>query len=127
MSESAVAEAKTDERAQALADMRALLDFIEQHPEIAMPTFNTVLVRVNTRDDLAAIARLGSWEKVYNGEYFSLVKQFGTHTLDVFTDRSVVCRKVITGTRTVPATAEHVEEVTEWVCEDGSLLSPVRS
>lgn len=126
MTESIVTEnAATDERAQMIRGLHDLAEFLAAQPAIT-PCSQTYNVYVTDRDELTRIARLGSWRKVYNGPYFSLVKDFsGGVRLEVFTDRSTVCRKVVTGQRTIPAqpaTDERVEDIVEWQCDDAVLL-----
>ena len=68
-------------------------------------------------------ARTATWEKVYNGEWFYLRRDFGEDlSLDIATSRDTVCRRVVVGTETVPATPEREVEVVEWVCDDAVVL-----
>ena len=117
----------TDTRTAAIAGLRQLAYFLEHNPAIPMPS-NRLLARVN-REQLALLARNGGWRKEYMGDFFSLVKEFpGGLELDLYTDRVEVCRKIVTGTRVVPAqpaTPERTEDVEEWVCKD-SLLGGAR-
>ena len=87
--------------------LRALATFLEEHPEIDMDGQNITLLKYcMERDEVATIARAGSWQKVY-------------------TDRAQVCRRVVVGKRTVPAVPAqpaHEEDIVEWVCEDEPLL-----
>lgn len=120
MSETAV---EVTERELVIQGLREFADFLEAHPTIPASQQN-FLSYVYTREELAKIARLTSWQKVYEGDnYFTLRKTFSSGArFDVYTERSQVCRKVVTGTRTVAATPEHEEEIVEWVCEDAALL-----
>jgi len=53
-----------------------------------------------------------------------LVREFGGDvSLHVNAARSTVCRRVVTGTKVIPARPEHTVEEVEWVCEDQSLLA----
>jgi hypothetical protein len=117
--------AAAKKRVDAIQGLRDLADFLEQHPGVPAPTYNTLNVGGESREDLARIARLCPWQKDFGGEYFSLRKIFkGPLTLDVYVSRDQVCRKIVTGTRIVPAVEaqpEREEEVTEWVCEDALL------
>jgi hypothetical protein len=117
---------KDRERADAIQGLRDLADFLEQHPGVPAPTYNALLVS-STKEMLTRIARMASWTKDYGGEYFSLKKEFlGGLTLDIYTSRSEVCRKVVVGERVVPARPaepERVEEVVEWVCEEALLAA----
>ncbi len=103
--------------------LRDLADFLELHPEIDahVQTYN---VFVYTKEDLSKIARLTSWEKHYEGSYFMLRKQFSDGLkLDINIERTKICKQVVTGQRVIPAVPEHTEDVTEWVCEDSSILA----
>ena len=114
------------ERACVIQGLRDLADFLDAHPNVPVPgSEQTLNVFVDDRATLAAIAREGRWEKHYYTNWFTLVAAFGPITLHINLDREQVCRKVVTGSRVVPARAaepEHVEEVTEWICEDLPLL-----
>lgn len=114
------------DRQECIAGLRELADFLDAHPEVAAPLYSSLLSRVNTREDLMAVAQIGGWKKVYEGEYFTLRRTFAGVTLDVYTDRTTVCRKVVTGQRVVPARPECTEDVFEWVCEEQSLLAGER-
>lgn len=110
--------------------LRDMADFFENHPDLKFPHYSGLNVFVNTREEIAEIARQSTWSKVYAGHWFCLRKQFGSDlTLEINISREEVCRKVVTGTRVVPAmpampaTEETVEEVTEWVCDETSLLA----
>ena len=118
----------TDERRTAFIQaLRECATFLETHPTVKQPVYNVLNVFVNTKDELAAYARVTSWEKTYNGEWFWLAKAFGQDLrLDITVSRETVCRKVVTGTKVVPAVEaqpERVEETFDWVCEDASLLA----
>jgi hypothetical protein len=114
------------DRQQFTTSLRALADFLDAHPEVPCPHYIVLNVFTDDRPTLAAVARTGRWEKVYNDSWFSLVKSFGEHlTLEVNAQRSTVCRQVVVGTRirpAKPAEPECEEEVTEWVCDDAALL-----
>lgn len=108
--------------------LRQLADFLDAHPEVEIGGTSVCLLDyVNTREELAAIAKRGSWRKVYTSDYFELHRDFGNGiTLQVYTNRANVCRRVVIGQRTVPAVPAqpaHIEDVVEWVCEDEPLLA----
>jgi len=117
-----------DVRAAVIDGLRALADFLEANPSLPAPTLNRLLVPLSTREQIAGIARVGSWQKDYESDtWFSLKRSFGPQvTLEYFTERSNVCRKVKTGeTRLVPARPaepERIEDVEKWVCDDAALL-----
>lgn len=118
----------TDEQREArrrsafIQSLRDCASWLEAHPGVEAPRYVVMNVFVNTREDVARHARAATWEKVYNGEWFYLRREFGPDlTLDITTERSTVCRKVVVGKETVPAQPEHEVEVVEWVCDDGLL------
>lgn len=123
-------DARTAEHLRRAAFIQSLRDFaafLEQHPAVKAPRYVNINSFVNTRDEVAAQARAASWEKVWNGDWFYLRKEFGDHlTFDVATDRATICRKVVTGTRTVEAQPERVVEEFTWECDEPSLLAEVK-
>jgi hypothetical protein len=118
----------SQERNAFIDGLRELADFLESNPDVK-PTFDyysdTVNFIVHTREEMAAIARIGHWEKVPVTQFFSIRRMFGPIQFDVFTERENVCRKVTAGTRVVPAKPaqpEREEPIEEWIC-DGALLA----
>jgi len=112
------------ERAAKIEGLRQLADFLEAHPSIPV-AFQTFKVYFDNRDELAAAARIGSWEKIYRDTFFILRRTFGSVRLEVFTDREKVCKAVVVGTRQIAAVAAvpaHIENVIQWECETESLL-----
>lgn len=108
--------------------LRQLADFLDAHPTIdaGVQTYN---VFVNTKEELADIARLCSWEKVWDEtDYFVLRKTFADGLkLDINLQRAKICKRVVVDTIQIPASPARTEEVTKWVCEDVSLLAPTVS
>ncbi len=113
-------ERQNEARRALIQGLREIALFLEQHPEIPTPSLGVHLdVFVQTRDHLADVARSGSWEKQWIGNYFALRRMFaGDVHLDINIQREQICRRVVTGTRTVAAEPEHTEEIVEWVCDD---------
>lgn len=106
--------------------LRELADFIESLSDIDLRDQRITLIHyVTTREELAAIARVGSWSKQYDDSFFNIVKDFGNGIeLQVYTDRANICRRVVTGQRiveAVPAQPERIEDIVEWVCDDAVL------
>ena len=110
-----------EERDEFIHGLRELADFLDAHPTVEVPIYAMLNVFVNTKDELAAHARTATWEKVYNGNWFTLRKEFGTIKYEINATRDTVCRKVVKGTRVVPARPEHTVEEVEWVCEEALL------
>lgn len=112
-----------------ISGLREMADFFERHPVVETPYQGFCMnVFLETRSEIEVIARLTSWKKDYSGSWFALRKSFGEGALhlDVNVPREQVCRKVVTGTRIVeaqPATLATVENIEEWVCDDGSILA----
>jgi hypothetical protein len=63
-------------------------------------------------------------EKRHNNYSLDLVRTFGTNIKLIYSiNREKFCKKVVTGTKVVPAYVreEHTEETFEWVCDDPVL------
>lgn len=120
--------------------LRALADFIEQHPELPITypsqTFTHWLYDESdgrtAKEQMATAARaMGNASKVYTGSYFDLRKKFGKHiTLEFTANRENICKRVVTGHKLVPAklvpekmTPARIEEEVEWVCDEPLLAS----
>src|SRR6185436_6909693 len=118
--EQMVKTVKEDQRRAAFVQgLRDLAAFIETHPGVQCPRYHTFNVFLNTREEVSQHARQASWEKVYNDHWFSLRKEFGSDIiLDVNADRGTVCRRVVTGTRLIPAQEAHVVDEVQWVCDE---------
>lgn len=109
-----------------LTGLRELANFLESHPDLPIPGEMAHQVYVFSRERLAAVAREPGvrWEKSSDAgsDYFKLRVPFcGDQSYEVFTTRDEVCRKVVTGTRLIPATPEHEVETYEWVCDEPLL------
>ena len=122
---------KTEEgrRAAFIQDLRDLADFLEHYPTVPVPRYTNLNAFVG-KDEVVAAAKAGSWEKIYNANWFYLRKTFGGGLeFDVTVEREQVCRKVVTKTTTIPAQPERVlpaeeEKVVEefaWVCDEPLL------
>jgi hypothetical protein len=99
-------------------------DFLERHQAVKAPQYVTMNVFVNTREEVAAHAKAASWKKVHSDDWFWLHREFGEDlSLDITASRETVCRRVVTGTRTIPARPEETVEEVEWVCDD-AVLAP---
>jgi hypothetical protein len=113
--------------------LRAVAQFYEAHPEAWYDgihlTLNMYLWGRKTREILAQTVRaFGQCTKNYDDTNITVSKRFSEQvTLSVFAARAKVCRRVILGTRilparTVPASAEvylpaTTEEVVAWRCD----------
>ena len=109
-------------RSEFIRALREYATFLEQHPDVDAPVYIVMNVFVDTKDDLVRHARASSWEKTYNGPWFSLTKHFGQDLqIDITAPRTTVCRRVVVGQATEPA---KTVDVVEWQCEDEGLLPP---
>lgn len=118
-------------RQQAVDGIRALADFLEDHPELDAPDTDRFHVCLTWKDDpkaeMARWARAASHLKPIkdfdSDQYARLLIPFGPTSIEVFANREQVCEKVITGTETVTKTVQDPEmlkavplvEVTEQV------------
>jgi hypothetical protein len=112
--------------------LRELADFMESHPDINLGGWMCLNLFVNTREELADMARkVGTCQKKISGDYYFLQRDFGGGvTLEINCSRDKVCAKVSKGKKIVPAKPERVlpaepeQEIEEfeYVCPD-SLLS----
>jgi hypothetical protein len=76
---------------------------------------------------------IGAGEKKYDDQFFRYIVKGDGFCLEFIEYRANVCKKVVVGTKVVPAMTlpaqparfvpEHEEEITEWECP-GSMLSP---
>jgi hypothetical protein len=124
----------SDARAEYIAGLRALADVLEQNPHLVLPLAEHFSAFCSTREQLQ------DWMRVLPGEKRKSLNhalshmtvgtytgQFGPHGFLAWIERDTVCRRVVTGTRTVVKTVpapdaptvevtETVEDV-EWQCE----------
>jgi hypothetical protein len=112
--------------------LRALADFVEQHPEFPVPTREINQCSLDTKEEAAALARaLGKCDKQFHGDIFIIAKDFGGVKLRALFYRDKVCKREKVGVKTIPEqhipareaefVPAHTEDVYEWRCP-GSLL-----
>lgn len=104
--------------------LRELASFVEAHPEIPLPYAGAHNAFVQDKSDLAIVAKAcgGKWAKNATTDYFYISKAFsGGHSYEVNVSRENVCRKVVTGTRIIPAQPEREEDEIQWVCDEPLL------
>ena len=120
-------------RVQFVADVRAVADFFEQHPEVPLP-FMPVDFDIYGVDDPAELATIvracGNIVKSTAPEHnlLRLKHKVGEFCqIGVISPLNTVCRRVVTGTRVVPSQTlpaltlpERTEEIVEWEC--GSIF-----
>lgn len=111
------------ERAAYVSGLRQLATFIEAHPSLPLPYAGSHNAFVETKAELAALARVGvKWQKTANDDFFTLRFAFdGHHSYEANVERAKVCRKVVIGTRIEPAQPEREVEEYHWVCDEPLL------
>jgi len=121
-----------------VSSLRQLADFIEEKGE-DLPYLNISIgaweygdydektykhIPDSIKGKMAGYARaLKPCKKDFSGQSFALTRKFGILTLRISASREQVCRKIVTGTRVVPAYTipERIEEDAEWVCDEPLL------
>lgn len=122
----------TDEyRATFCNALRDMATFLEDHPGVPCPMYTGFNEFVTDKAEIVEIARAASWAKRYDDTWFALRLRFCDDLYyDINIHRNQVCRKVVTGTREVPArpaVEAHIEDTCEWVCDDALLAHDAES
>jgi hypothetical protein len=138
----AKAERDRSRRIAEISKIRAIADFLEAHPELDVPFYNTRIdYFVSDKEEMAkwATALPGKKEKIVDSSYFTLKGSIPVGGLDewgdpvkipveILTSRNTVCTRVVKGTeiKKVPAPldqqpepvmVEKEVEIVEWVCD----------
>lgn len=134
---------KYKEQQELVSDLRMLADFYERPESIVLPKMHlSEWASVNTWDydakegkyvenfekgkaKLKAIVKaLGSCEKDFTDSMLQVRKKLNDRvTLNYHVNREAFCKRIPTGEkRVIPASAERVEEVYTWDCDDVSIL-----
>jgi len=127
---SELTEAQIEQRARAakwLLDAEEMIKFLQKRLELVPSSGLSVLNYSNDAAELATHALLlGSAEKSGSDEWYSVVKRFGAHRIEVYGQRDDVCERIVVGTRDVEkmvvdpdaplVTVTVTEEIVEWVC-----------
>lgn len=111
-------------RSEKIQDVRDLLTFVEDNPEIPMPYFGIFNSFADDASDLDSLARtMAPCEKGVVGTYFLLNRKFGSVTLSMNFSRDMVCERIVIGTEEVPVHTipAYTKEIVEWKCPDGVL------
>ena len=101
-----------------------MVEFFRDHPDIPFYFDSPMKIYVDTKEGLAQVARALAavgLEKRWSDYALSLRLSFGPVAVDWFVERSQVCRKVVKGTRVIPASPERVVEKYDWVCDEPLL------
>lgn len=119
-------DALDPQRRAYVTGLRALADFIEAHPALPLPYAGSANAYAADKAELQTIAREPGvkWEKAADANFFYLKTRFvGGHSYDVNVDRPAVCRKVVTGTRVIPAKPEETVDEFHWICDEPLLAA----
>ena len=111
-------------REQFIKALRDCADWLESSPEVTTPACLTINVFPGSKDAIRQNAKASSWTKYYDTTFFALRKTFVPDTFhyDVNIERQEVCRRVVTGTKVIPAKPEQTVEEYEWVCDEASVI-----
>jgi hypothetical protein len=130
------------DRAEMIAGLRAMADWLEAHPGVAVDRFSPVTMNLfaETEDEARAVraAAPGGWEKDAKGDYLTYARQFSGEgyrcvvEYQVHVNKRSTCERVQVGTRHVEAVEAHDEPVYEWRCAppaspESPLLESIRS
>jgi hypothetical protein len=105
------------ERANKLEDLEKMIEFLKEHPEVPLPVFYNFNAFADDKAQILEVARSGEWKKIYSGEYFTLAKNFGGINLEVSIHREAVCKRIVVGSKIIPAVPEHTVDIVEWECD----------
>lgn len=110
-------------REEVVRGLKALAEFLEQNDRIPVPYSIDVNVFVEDKDALADVARSGGrWDKNQSDSFFWLRQDFGGGVnIQVNVNRERVCKRIVTGKKTIPARPEIEVDVVEWVCDEPLL------
>lgn len=113
------------ERLDKIQEIRDLLTFLDDHPEVPLPYWDSVHAFTDTDEaDLDTVARaMAPCQKSVDSNYFAFERKFGSLEFSVNFAREEVCERVVVGTEQVPAhtVAAYTKEIVEWNCPDGVL------
>jgi hypothetical protein len=114
------------DRAEMIAGLRAMADWLEAHPGVAVDRFVPVSMTLfaASEDEARAIraAAPGGWEKDAKGDYLSYARRFSGEgyrcvvEYEVHVNKQTTCERVQVGVKHVEAVEAHSEPVYEWRC-----------
>jgi hypothetical protein len=130
-------QAENDARAEIVADLRSVADFIEndgpipEGVEVKSHHVAGAAGMEGLRDDFMKDAsKLGTYTKHAGGETMWIIRRFRRVEFVIFCQRAAVCTRREIGNKTVPehtvpehTVPEHTETTYEWECPD-SFLAP---
>lgn len=130
-----------EKRTEFINSLRLMADTLE-NPDLRLPTWanslSPVYVFARTAEEIKAWAKtLGAIEKIYGDDdssyNFSIRGNLGTLQVQVFTERELVCERIVVGSEEIEVTERDpsyevpmithtvVKEIVEWNCH--SLLA----
>jgi hypothetical protein len=99
-----------------ISGLRELAGFLDDNPQIPVPVTQDFYVFTDVDAARDMMAGTGTWDKDYNGEYLSYIREFGGMDYRITVARDQVCERVQVGVRHVDAQPERDEPVYEWKC-----------
>lgn len=125
-----ISELKVQRRADDLAGMRELIDFLEANPCVPLPSFDMNTYAENAEEFVTLRRVMGATDKYDCGDWMYFRKRFsGDVRLDLNISKEQTCERVKVGTRKVaatPALPERTDDVFEWKCS-GSILAATKN
>jgi hypothetical protein len=111
-------------REQLIQDLRDAADFFEQHPEVRLPQQVSIgqysYGNQEGREDVQTFIRaIGKVRKDYSTsatQFWAWAWEDRAVSFHYGCSREAVCRRVVKGTRIVPAQPAREEEIVEWEC-----------
>lgn len=126
--EAEITARKIEQRINFIDGLRAMADFLEQHPQVEVPYSVCGSVYAEDAEQARAMTHLsGHWSKSYSDYNVSYTKRFtegsqyiGSVRLEVLVQREQVCERVQVGTKHIEAQVieAHDEPIYEWICSD---------
>jgi len=113
-----------EEHSKVIQGFRDLISWYEAHPDVPLPELT--ITNYATSDCEATARALGTFEKSYADDLFTLKKMFGPIEAKFYFMRDQVCVRRVVGTRKVEARTitypAREEEIVEWDCQP--ILQP---
>ena len=124
-------EAEATPHVRYACGLRELADWIEAHPEIALPNCEISSYSLDEREEAAAVLKaLKPCRKHYSGEMFYIRRDFGPITLSYVFYRNTVCVAKVVGKKEIPEQTipeqvipAHTEDIIEWDCSEPILAT----
>lgn len=114
--------AAAERRAEYIAGLRAIADFLEGRPDVPLPYDADLGRHYTDRAEFIAAVRAIGGEKRYSSDFMEVARSFGPHEVRFQCLRETVCERVVVGTEKVMVPdpdapkVEKEREVVEWRC-----------